>query len=453
MNEVGEYVVLDEDRFRQLVSGSLPPDDALYADLKAKHLITDTDSTAPIRLLALKYRTMKAFLEGFTKLHIFVVTLRCEHSCPYCQVSRVTQDRRRFDMSQHTAERALDFVFRSPADPLKIEFQGGEPLLNFERIAQIVEGAERRAAEQGRRVEFVVATNLALLTDEILQFLEGHSIYVSTSLDGPADLHNQNRPRPGGNSHALTVENIEKVRSTLGPQYVAALMTTTRASLGRARDIVDEYLARGFSSVFVRQMSLYGFAARGRQRLGYTVAEFLSFYDEVLDYALELNRSGTPFVEVFAQIVMSKILTPFGTGYVDLQSPAGLGIGAAVYNYDGLVYASDEGRMLAEMGDRRFALGSVDDGWDAVFRGERLRRIVAESIIESMPGCSDCAFQSYCGADPVYHHAAHGDLIGRRAESDFHRRNEHIIRRLLTLYEGDEDARLALSSWVTREAA
>ncbi len=51
------------------------------------------------------------------------------------------------------------------------------------------------------------------------------------------------------------------------------------------------------------------------------------------------------------------MLTNDDPGYVDLTSPAGIGIGAIVYNYDGDVYASDEGRMLAEMGDTTFRLG------------------------------------------------------------------------------------------------
>ena len=63
---------------------------------------------------------------------------------------------------------------------------------------------------------------------------------------------------------------------------------------------------------------------------------------------------GTPFLETYAQLLLTKILTPYPTGYVDLQSPAGAGIGVAVYNYDGDVYVSDEARMLAEMGDRIF---------------------------------------------------------------------------------------------------
>src|SRR5436305_290687 len=80
------------------------------------------------------------------KLHIFVTTLRCEHSCHYCQVSRQSADRVKYDMSEETALRALDLMFRSPASHLTLEFQGGEPLLNFDLIRFIVPRAKERAA-------------------------------------------------------------------------------------------------------------------------------------------------------------------------------------------------------------------------------------------------------------------------------------------------------------------
>ena len=70
-------------------------------------------------------------LPDSTGLHIFVVTLRCEHTCRYCQVSRQSAAKSKFDMTEQTARRALELAFRSPSPQLKIEFQGGEPLLNF----------------------------------------------------------------------------------------------------------------------------------------------------------------------------------------------------------------------------------------------------------------------------------------------------------------------------------
>lgn len=297
VNEVGEYLFLDNQDFDAFVSRRLEQSSDVYLDLKGKHFLFDSDSPAPLELLAIKYRTKKAHLSGFTKLHIFVVSLRCEHSCHYCQVSRVSADKALYDMSPETASRALDLVFRSPAEEIKIEFQGGEPLLNFERIVQVVEEAERRSQAAGKRVEFVVTTNLALITDEILEYFRDHRIVVSTSLDGPAFIHNANRPRPGNNSHQVTVEGINRVREVLGYDQVSAIMTATRLSLRHPREIIDEYVSRGFQSIFLRNLSPYGFALKTQKLIGYTVDDFLGFYKEAFDYILELNRRGINLVE------------------------------------------------------------------------------------------------------------------------------------------------------------
>ncbi len=105
-------------------------------------------------------------------------------------------------MTRETADEALDLVFQSPNPAIKIEFQGGEPLLNFDLIRYVVDKAERRGQAEGRDLEFVITTTLALATDEILEYCRDHHIYLSSSLDGPEDLHNKNRPRPGRDSHA-----------------------------------------------------------------------------------------------------------------------------------------------------------------------------------------------------------------------------------------------------------
>jgi His-Xaa-Ser system radical SAM maturase HxsB len=447
VNEVGEYHFLPHHDFNRFVRHDLPPGEA-YLDLKAKQFLFDSDSLAPFELLATKYRTKKSFLDGFTSLHIFVVTLRCEHSCHYCQVSRVSADRTRYDMTEETARRALDLAFRSPAPRLKIELQGGEPLLHFERVRQIVADARRRAVAEGREVEFVVATNLALLDEEMLAFFREHDLFLSTSLDGPQALHDANRPRPGNDSYARTIDGIESARKALGHDRVAALMTTTRLSLQSPEAIVEEYVRRGFASIFLRPLSPYGFARRSVRSTGYSMREFLDFYVRALDHILMLNARGTWIVETYAQLLLTRILTPFPTGYVDLQSPAGAGIGAVVYNYDGDVHASDESRMLAEMGDQRFRLGNVHrDSYDAIFGGEMLRALVAASVAESIPGCADCAFLPWCGADPVHHYATTGNLVPRVPESDFHEKNFFLIKHLLSLYERDEAARRTLASW------
>ena len=449
-NEAGEHQLLDKPTFSAFVERRLEPESTPYENLRAKHFLADSDAELPIRLLSTKVRTKRAFLAGFTNLHIFVVTLRCDHSCHYCQVSRVSVNRSRYDMTVESADKALDLVFRSPAPRLKIEFQGGEPLLNYELIQHIVQSALRRNMVEQRDLSFVVTTNLSFLTDEMLEFFRAHRVMVSTSLDGPAFIHNANRPRPEGDAYDPTNNGLKRVRDALGHHSVSALMTTTHLSLGHPVEIVDEFVRQGFDHIFLRPLSPYGFAVKTHHKTGYALEAFLQFYKTALERIIELNREGYFMVEVYAQILLTKILTPFGTGYVDLRSPAGAGIGVAVYNYDGDVYPTDESRMLAQMGDTTLRLGNVhSSSYEEMFGGELLRSIVSSSCVESLPGCSDCAFNTYCGADPVENYATQGDLVGHRPSSRFCGRNMEIIKHLLRLYHGpDPFIRQLFWSWV-----
>ena len=101
------------------------------------------------------------------------------------------------------------------------------------------------------------------------------------------------------------------------------------------------------------------------------------------------------------------------------------------------------------MGDEQFRLGNVHtDSYEQIFGGDLLRTIAASSCVESMPGCADCAFQSYCGADPIFNYATQGDLVGHRPTSDFHKKNLFIIKYLLELYQSDPVVRRIFWAWV-----
>ena len=452
VNDVGEAVFLSRETFQRFAGKELRRSDPDYRQLERKHFLLDSGSSIALELLATQYRTRKSFLEGFTGLHMFVVTLRCDHTCRYCQVSRVSQDRERFDMSEATARRAIRLMFQSPSRRLKVELQGGEPLLAFHRLRFIVEEVERRNLTEDRDIQFVVTTNLAPLDDSILGFLHDHQILISTSLDGPAALHNANRPRPGRDSYQIALRNLGKARSVLGHDRVSALMTTTRRSLESPREIVDEYVRLGFDAIFLRPISPYGFAVRTGEASRYETEQFLTFYKTALAYVIELNRSGVDLVEVYAQILLTRILTPFATGYVDLQSPAGAGLTAVAYNHDGDVYASDEARMLAAMGDESFRLGNVHrDSYRQIFGGSTLRALAESSVLETLPGCADCAFLPYCGADPIFHHTTQGDAVGHRPTSRFCAWNMAILRHLFEYLRGDDPfVRKLFMSWATR---
>lgn len=95
--------------------------------------------------------------------------------------------------------------------------------------------------------------------------------------------------------------------------------------------------------------------------------------------------------------------------------------------------------MLAEMGDTSFRLGNVQrDDYQAIFGGPALRAIANASCVETLPGCSECAFAPYCGADPVWNWATQADPIGHRPTSVFCAKNMGIIRHLLALWHGGD---------------
>lgn len=450
-NAVGEFVFLDRLKLDQLVSHQLSPKDPAYAELRSHQFIREPEDAASLELLVLKTRTRHEHLRNFTNLHLFVVTLRCDHSCQYCQVSRQSQDREAFDMTVETADKALELVFRSPNEAIKIEFQGGEPLLNFELIRHVVEKAEERNRIEGRDLQFVIATTLSLATDEILTYCRDHKIYLSSSLDGPEDVHNKNRPRPGRDSYARFADGLRRARDIVGYGSVSALMTTSPASMSRVKDIINEYLKNGFEGIFLRHLSPYGFAVKTRSYQAYNSERWLAFYREGMDYILELNKGGTHFVEQYSAIVLTKMLTATDPGFVDLMNPSGAGIAAVVFNYDGDVYASDEGRMLHEMGDSTFRIGNVHENtYKEIFTADCLLTALEDSFTLSAPMCTDCAFEPWCGADPVFHHAMFGDALGRKPESEFCKRTMGVIHYLLDKIRTDKEAKTIFMKWANR---
>lgn len=449
-NLTGEYLVAEHSLLEPLVGGTLPTHHPMYPTLRSRHFLREESDRATEPLLELKLRTRTEHLARFTGLHIFVASLRCDHSCPYCQVSRrQDSDSQRYDMSWDTAQASLNLMFRSPNPALKLEFQGGEPLLNFALIERLVPMARARARSEGRNLEVVVATTLSLATDEMLRFFREQQIHLSCSLDGPRDLHNANRPRPGKDSYERFVDGLRRARDIVGRDGVSALVTTTERSLTRVRDIVDEYVALGFSSINLRPLSPYGFAVKTRQYDAYGTQRFLDFYFEGLEYILSLNAQGIPFQEGYASLILNKMLTHRDPGYVDLMSPAGIGLGALVYDYDGSVFASDESRMLAQMGDAHFRLGHVaTDSYESIITNPNLLAALEDSFTLSVPQCSECAFEPFCGADPVQHYALTGDVVGRKPESEFCQRNLALFRYLIGKLEDDAGAARILRGWV-----
>lgn len=451
---VGEYIFLSNADFDLFTSHALRKDSELYRKLRARQFVCDPERGPLLEGIAAQRRTQKLFSTHDPALHIFVVTLRCDHRCPYCQVTPRRPGDHGFDMSTLTSEAALDRVFESKAPSLTIEFQGGESGLAFDRVCQIVESAERRKRIAGQQIRFVIATTLHLLDDAMLAFCRDHGIELSTSLDGPATVHNANRINPTKDSFQHTIAGIERARRICGEDSVDALATITRHSLPYAKEIIDTYVEMGFKSISLRPLSPFGFAVKSADKIGYSTAEYLDFYRDALEYLIELNLAGTTIEETYASLLLTKILTPFPTNYVDLQSPAAAGRGVLTYNYDGNVYVSDEGRMLAEMGDARFRMGSVHEPMSVLQSSAAMSIINEAGDAELLPGCRDCAFVPYCGADPVFHVATQNDPVGHRPTSEFCHRHTGLFHILFEyLAQRNPDTMRIFLSWMRHRSA
>lgn len=448
---VGEYLLVSDADFVDLLEGRLKRPSAVYRALRSRMMVCDADREPFLEGLVSQRHTKRLFADHDPALHIFVVTLRCDHRCHYCQVTPQKLSAPGYDMSEETADAALDRVFESTAPGLTIEFQGGESVLAFDRIREIALKAEARERRPGQALRFVLASTLHLLTDEQLEFCRDHRIELSTSLDGPAEVHDANRPNGTQDSHRRTLEAIARAREICGHDRVSALATITRHSLRYARAIVDQYVELGFDAISLRPISPFGFAVQTAGKLGYSTDEYLAFYREALNYLVQLNLTGTRIEETYASLLLTRILTPFPTGYVDLQSPAAAGRGVLVYNYDGSVYVSDEARMLAEMGDRRFRMGSVHEPMEVLRQSAAMKIIQETGDAEQLPGCSTCAYVPYCGADPVHNVATQGDPVGHRPTSEFCHRHTGQFRLLFErLAARDPDTTRVFLSWIRR---
>lgn len=425
----GDFAFLTAEEFDAISAdqGSPVLGAARLAELCAKHIV-NTGQVGMSRLLEARRAARRETVESGVSLHILVPTLQCAHSCQYCQVSRAL-DSPGFEMSEAMLDTACDTIFESKSPVLTVEFQGGDPLIRFDLVRRAIERIARRNAVERRRIQFVVASTLHQLDLEMCAFFRDHSVVLSTSIDGPPSLHNKNRPVPGRYSHERTITGIAMAREHIAPGCVSALMTTTKASLAMPEAVVDEYVRLGFDEIFVRPMASHGFAKRNEAHLGYFLGAYFAFYERCLERVLWWNKQGVPLRESAAAIWLNKLLSPFDSGYVDLQSPTGAGSAVLVYNYDGHVYPSDEARMLAETGDVTLRLGRIGEPLDRLRGSEVVQRLRAESDGELRSECAECAFHVFCGPDPVEAIAA-----GRTqavALSDHCQRSTWLFRHLL----------------------
>ena len=445
VNELGDIMISPNGTVYKLCNHE-QLDENLYKSLVANYFITEQLLPSTIDIYANRLRTKKGFLDSSIGLHIFVLTLRCNQNCIYCQASSKNQSCTTYSMSQETLKSAVKLMFESKSKDLTMEFQGGEPSLEYDLLKLGIEEAEKYNKVEKRNITYVLCTNCIDLSDELLCLCKQYNVQISTSLDGPESIHNKNRGRM--DSYKNVICGIDKARSYVGHSNVNALMTASNIGVDYPIEIVNEYIRLGFNSIFLRALNPYGLASENENWERYN-EKFIDFYKTALSYIIELNINGTFFVEEFAAILLRKILTPFTTGFVDLQSPAGIINSVIVYNYDGYVYASDESRMLAEFNDFTFQLGHVNDSYNELVYGSKAKSLAKVWCNETLAGCSDCAFKVFCGADPVRNYSTQGDVYGHRPTSLLCKKYKSIIEFIFSLIIEKGDLVLPIfKSWL-----
>ena len=231
-------------------------------------------------------------------------------------------------------------------------------------------------------------------------------------IDGDEAVHNYNRMyRNGDGTYADVIRGINILKKHC--ICYGAIQTTTRNSLKYPNKIVDEYVDLRLESIFIRNLTPLGCANKFWDEIGYSAEEFLQFYEKCFNYILDINRNGYFLKEGHASVFLSKILNGVPVNYMELRSPCGAGLGQIAYYYDGSVYTCDEGRMIAEMGDDSFKLGTTDNSYDELINSNNCKAACVSSILESLPNCCDCVYNPYCGTCPVVNFAISKNIYNR----------------------------------------
>jgi uncharacterized protein len=453
-NDLGDWLLLPQDEFRDLVEGRPQPGQPLYEKLKAANFIA---GEVDVEAQAARWKRKKQYLFHGPTLHAFVLTHRCNHGCQYCHSSIVGMERTDTDMSIEVAARAVDIAFQTTARALTIEFQGGEPTANWEVLRHVVEYARQKNVVAQKVLSFALVTNLSLMNDERLEYLLDRRVQICTSLDGPEDLHNKIRIFKGGNSHEVLLAWMKKINQRyadmgldINHYRVEALPTITRPSLSRWKDIVDQFVAAGCRAIFLRKLDPFGFAAKSAKTLGYSMDEFLEFYANAVDYIIELNRNGTQVMERHAAIMLNKILADEEPNFLDLRIPGGACIGQMGYAPDGGIYSSDEGRFVASMGDEMFKIGTVHDTYHQLMTNAATRALVMAGLNDGQPDCVSCVYKPWCGQQVEYNYKTQGSLHGHMRDSTWCKKHKSIFDYVMhKLESADERDMEMFQLWTT----
>ncbi|MBU1031106.1 MAG: His-Xaa-Ser system radical SAM maturase HxsB [Nanoarchaeota archaeon] len=436
--EHGGWAVLNQEEFDLLRFNKLNEDENLKRVLEDKGIVLTEKSRNDI-LNATKNKFHHTW-RG-TSLHILVPTLRCNMKCIYCHAKSHDPKEKKYDMTTETAKKVVDFIFQSPSPDITIEYQGGEPLLNFEIIKYIHEYAKQKSKETGKRTNFVIVTNFTTMTEEKLKYLMDNKIDLCTSIDGPKELHDHNRKFYGSknSSYDEVIKTIGKLKKY--GRGMGALPTITKKSLEYPIEIVDEYILLGLDNFMSRNLNCMGFAKNLWDKLGYTAEEYIDFFKKEADYILEVNKKGYRFIDFKLRVILQRLLSDRPRTFTCFGSPCGAVIGQIAYAENGNIYTCDEARS-----DDTFIIGNVHTHTYVEVMKKSGCKIVDLSSCMSLT-CDNCVWYPYCGTCMVWAKGGQDNPISKLAMDYECKIRKFQVEYLFEKLIFDKEARKILMHW------
>ncbi len=436
-DDAGGYFKADKDFLDRYVTDDLSETDQLF--LKTQGLPSSTHDDPTYTGFAARWARRINSARPLSYV-ILVPTLRCNLMCDYCQVSRAAETAKGFDWDADQLEQVLDFLGKLDTTSIKIEFQGGEPLLQLDHL-QAVRTFCRAKFDA---TEFVVCTNLQRVSAEAWAFLSEEDTHVSTSFDGTSDLHRKQRTKDDTLHDAFSA-NLDRALRTLGPERVSALPTIDPMDPPKPLDVINGFADMGLNSIYLRRINYQGFA---RKKFGFdqSFEAWQVYYRHFVEELIAFNMTAAaPVEEFYLSHMLRRILRGGHDGHVDLRNPNWLGTDYLVIDFDGTFYPTDEARMVSRVGRVDLSIGNLTDGLDRS-RVDALNQGVSNF---DDPDCIHCVYKPYCGLDPVDDLSRYGRVDMPRHLTD-HCKNHLALFDFAfeLLYSDDPAVHRSIASWI-----
>ena len=355
-------------------------------DLAAEGKLFAEDTFAPMA------GELKARTSGVVKALCLHVAHSCNLNCSYCFASQGRFHGERALMSFETGKRAIDFLVENSGTRrnLEVDFFGGEPLLNWEVVKQIVEYARSIEKEKGKNFRFTLTTNGMLIDDEVIEFSNREMHNVVLSLDGRKEVHDRFRKDYAGNgSWETIVPKFQKFVEARGGKNYYIRGTFTHANPDFLEDI-KVMLDLGFT-----ELSMEPVVCAPGEPMALTEEDrkiVCGQYEKLAELMLEREKEGRPFTFYHYMIDLED-------GPCIYKRISGCGSGT---EYMAVTPWGDLFPCHQFVGEDSFKLGDI---WNGV-TNTAVRSEFGDCNVYAREECRDCWARLYCAggcAANAYH--------------------------------------------------